>query len=189
MEFTKRKENANYLQFTLSVVGVFCGCVTHAVRHPPRERRLRRGLVPSRVDVGAPTLTPRHTPRTMASLDRHPCAPAAPPANMPAFCGARPPAVELPSSSSALCSSGALPLPRASPARTTASDRGHPARRFRLPVVASEDLRLRREELYFRFFSLSMQTASPFAFSVGNRFSVAQCLLASHFCICMCCWT
>jgi hypothetical protein len=92
MEFTKRKENANYLQFTLSVVGVFCGCVTHAVRHPPRERRLRRGLVPSRVDVGAPTLTPRHTPRTMASLDRHPCAPAASPANLPAFCGARPPA-------------------------------------------------------------------------------------------------
>jgi hypothetical protein len=106
------------------------------VRRVPRQRRPRRDLVPSRVDVGAPALMPPPCPWIDAPAARH-ARWAAPPANLPAFRGARPSS-----------SSGVLPHPPAGHARTTASTRGHPARRFRLPVVASEDLRLRS------FFSL-----------------------------------
>jgi hypothetical protein len=188
MEFTKRKGNAN-LQLTLTVVGASCGCVARAVRRLPRQRRLRRDVVPLRVDVGAPALMPHRTPRAAVPLDRRArCSPrtlVAPPANLPSFCGAQPPAGELLSSSS-----GVLPHPPARHARTTASTRGHPARRFRLLVVASEDLRLRREVLYICFFSLlRCKLPPPFAFSVGNRFAAAQCSLASHFCVCVRCWT
>jgi hypothetical protein len=95
---------------------------------------------------------------------------AAPPANLPAFRGARPSS-----------SSGVLPHPPAGHARTTASTRGHPARRFRLPVVASEDLRLRS------FFSLLRSLLRSLLGTVLLLHS--QCSLASHFCVCVGCWT
>jgi hypothetical protein len=139
------------------------------VRRVPRQRRPRRDLVPSRVDVGAPALMPPPCPWIDAPAARH-ARWAAPPANLPAFRGARPSS-----------SSGVLPHPPAGHARTTASTRGHPARRFRLPVVASEDLRLRSS------FSLLRSLLRSLLGTVLLLHS--QCSLASHFCVCVGCWT
>jgi hypothetical protein len=160
MEFTKRKGNAN-LQLTLTVVGASCGCVARAVRRLPRQRRLRRDVVPLRVDVGTPALMPHRTPRAAVPLDRR--ARCSPHAGRPA----RKSAQLLWSTAAGRGTPVQLLGGAPPPSRQTRKDHGVDSRPPRSPLPASGRClgRFAFEErgvVYLLLLSPSMQTASPF---------------------------